>query len=106
MMVVQYRGNGSLIFANKVRNITKAQIVFNTRKLKTFLTSSKSSFSLEPKSKVDYKISGCGCNTVYYCQACRYLRVDEHRKKDSPVGQYLRQCRNVVTSYEIIDQAT
>ena len=35
MIVLQYQGNESRIFAMKVRNIIKAPIVFNTRKLRT-----------------------------------------------------------------------
>ena len=35
MMNLYYRVNESLKFANKVRNMIKASIVFNTRKLKT-----------------------------------------------------------------------
>ena len=52
MMVLQYRGKKSLIFANVVRDIIKAPIVFNTRKLKTCLPSLKPSFPDELKSKV------------------------------------------------------
>ena len=37
MILVQYRGDESLIFAKKVRIIFEAPIVFNTRKLKTCL---------------------------------------------------------------------
>ena len=47
MMVVQYRGKESLIFANIVWNILKAPVFLNTRKLKISLLKLNSSLLCE-----------------------------------------------------------
>ena len=111
LFTMQYRGNPSQVIAAKVWQISRAQIVFTTRKLKTSLPSIKTSFSRELRSKVTYKLSCNGCNSTYVGQKVRHLatRVDEHRKGDSPVGQHLLECNKEVCGTaelksEIIDQ--
>ena len=59
---MQYRGNPSQLLAAKVRLISGAQIIFTTRKLKTCLTSLKTSFACELRSKVVYKLTCIGVN--------------------------------------------
>ena len=57
ILMLQYRGNQSQLFAGKLRSITNAQIGFTTRNLKTVFTSLKSSFSRDLKSNMVYKLS-------------------------------------------------
>ena len=59
-----YRGNLSQLLAAKVRQISWAQIIFTTRKLKTGLPSLKTSFARELRSKVVYKLTCSGCNST------------------------------------------
>ena len=94
ILMVQYMGNHSQILAKKVRDITNSLIIFTTRKLKTCIPSLKSSFSSELKSKVVYRLECCGCKSIYVGQTVRHLtlRIEEHRKEDTPVGQHIRQC--------------
>ena len=95
---MQYRGNPSQLLAAKVRQISGAQTIFTTRKLKTWLPSLKTSFARELRSKVVYKLLCSGCNTTYVGQTVRHLatRVDEHRKGDSTVEQHLLECNKEV----------
>ena len=111
LLTMQYRGNPSQLLAAKVRQISGAQIIFTTRKLKTCLPSLKTSFARELRSKVVYKLTCSGCNFTYVGQIVRHLatRVDEHRKGDSPVGQHLLECNKEIggtaeLKSEIIDQ--
>ena len=108
---MQYRGNPSQLLAAKVWEVSGAQIVFTTRKLKTCLPSVRTTFARDLRSKVVYKLTCSGCNSTYVGQTVRHLatRVDEHRKGDSPVGQHLLECNKVVggtaeLKSEIIDQ--
>ena len=55
MMVFNYRSNENLLFANRMRNLIKELMVFNTRKLIACLLSLQSSISPELKSKVVYR---------------------------------------------------
>ena len=55
MLMVQYRGNQSQYFANRLRKLTNVQVVFTTRKLESCLPSLKSAFSNDLKSRVVYK---------------------------------------------------
>ena len=108
---MQYPGNPSQLLAVKVRQISGAQKIFTTRKLKTCLPSLKTSFDRELRSKVVYKLTCSRCNSTYVGQTVGHLatRVDEHRKGDSPVGQHLLECNKEVggtaaLKSEIIDQ--
>ena len=94
ILMVQYRGNHSQTLATKGRDITNAQIIFTTRKMKTCMPSLKFSFSSELKSKVVYSLAYCGFKSIYVGQTIRHLttRIEEHRKEDTPVGQHIRQC--------------
>ena len=47
IFTMQYRGNPSQLLAANVRQISGAQILFTTRKLKTRLPSLKTSFARE-----------------------------------------------------------
>ena len=58
-----------------------------------------------------YKLTCSGCNSTDVGQTVRHLatRVDEHRKGDFPVGQYLLECNKEVgrtfeLKSQIIDQ--
>ena len=105
MLELQFRGNQRQLFSNKVRSISNAQIVCKTRISKTALLSFKSSFSCDLNYNVVYKLSCCRCNSPYV----RHLatRIEEHKKKDSPVGIRIRQCGEEATTaqlnWEVID---
>ena len=111
MLMVQYRGNQSQYFANRLRKLTNVQVVFTTRKLQSCLPSLKSAFSNDLKSRVVYKLSCSGCTSTYVGQTVRHLttRIEEHRKADSPVGLHLQQCQlegnSADLSWEIIDRS-
>ena len=111
MLMVQYRGNQSQYFANRLRKLTNVQVVFTTRKLQSCLPSLKSAFSNDLKSRVVYKLSCSGCTSTYVGQTVRHLitRIEEHKKVDSPVGLHLQQCQlegnSADLSWEIIDRS-
>ena len=94
----QNRGNPSQLLDAKVRQISRAQIIFTTSKLKSRLPSLKTFFARELRSKVVFKLTCSGCNSTYVVQTVRHLdtRVDKHRKSDSPVGQHLLECNKEV----------
>ena len=112
ILMVQYRWNHIQTIAKKVRDITNAQIIFTTRKMKTCMPSLKSSFSSELKSKVVYRLKCCGCKSIYVGPTVQHLttRVEEHRKEDTPVGQPIRQCGSEngksEFNWKIINQAS
>ena len=95
---MHYRDNPSQLLAAKVRQISGAQIIFTTRKMKTCLPSLKTSFARLLRSKVVYKLTCSECNSTYVGQTVQQLAtsVDEHRKRDSPVGQHLLECNKEV----------
>ena len=88
MLMVQYSGNQSQCFANRLQKLTNVQVVFYTRKLEPCLPSLKSAFSNDIKSRVVYKLSCHGCISTYVEQTVRHLttRIEEHKKAGSPVG--------------------
>ena len=89
MLMVQYRGNKSQYFANRLRKLTNVQMIFTTRKLELCLQSLKSAFSNDLKSRVVFKLSCSGWITsTYVGQTVRHstTRIEEHKKADSPVG--------------------
>ena len=110
ILMVQYRGNHSQSLAKKMRDITNAQIIFTTRKMKTYMHSVKYSFFSELKSKVVYKFEGCGYKSIYIDQMVPHLttRFEEHRKEDTSDGQHIRQCgsESGKSKWKIIDQAS
>ena len=79
MLMVQYRGNHSQNFANRLQNLTNIQIVFTTRKLESCLPLLKSAFFDDLKSRVFYKLSCNGCTSTYVGQTVRHLttRIEE-----------------------------
>ena len=91
MLMVQYRDNQSQYFANRLQKLTNVQVVFTTRKLKSYLPSLKPAFSNDLKLRVVYKLSCSGCTFTYVGQTVRHLttRIEEHKKADSPVGLHL-----------------
>ena len=95
-----------------MRDITNAQIIFTTRKMKSCMPSLKSSFSSGLISKVVYRLECCGYKSIYVGQTVRHLtsRIEEHRKEDTPVGQQIRQCSSESGmsefKWKIIDQAS
>ena len=108
---MQYREYPSQLSAAKFRQISEAQIIFTTRKMKTCLPSLKTSFARKLRSKVAYKLTCSGCNSTYVGQTVRHLatRIDEYRKRVSPIGQHLLECNKEVggsaeLKSEIIDQ--
>ena len=109
--MVQYRGNQSQYFANKLQKLTNVQVVFTTRKLESCLLSLKSAFSNDLKSRVVCKLLFSGRTSTYVGQTVRHLttRIEEHKKTDSPVGLHLQQCQLEGTSadlsWEIIDRS-
>ena len=95
MLMVQYRGNQSQYFSNRLRKLTNVQVVFTTRKLESCLPSLKSAFSNDLKSRVVFKLSFSGCTSTYVGQTVRHLttRIQDYKKADSPVGLHLQQCQ-------------
>ena len=71
--MVQYRGNQSQYFANRLGKLTNVQVVFTTRKLESCLPSLKSAFSNDLKSRVVYQLSCSGCSSTYVGQTVRHL---------------------------------
>ena len=65
MPMVQYRGNQSQMFASRLQNLPNVQVVFTTKKLEPCLSSLKSAFFNDLKSKVNYKLSCSGCTSAY-----------------------------------------
>ena len=71
----------------------------------------KSSFSHDLKSNLVYTWSCCGCYCTYVGQIVRNLatKIEEHKKKDSPIGNHIRQCAKEATTaqlnWEMIDQS-
>ena len=65
MLMVQYKGNQSQYFADRLRKLTNVQVVFTTRKLESCLPSLKSAFSNDFMSRVVYKLSCSGCTSTY-----------------------------------------
>ena len=112
MLMVQYRGNQSQYFANRLGKLNNVQVVFTTRKLEPCLPSLKSAFSNDLKSRVVYKMSCSGCTSTYVGQTVRHLtiRIEEHKKADSPVGLHFQQCllegNSADLSWEIIDRSS
>ena len=91
--------------------MSRAQIIFTTTKLKICLPYLKISFARELSSKMVYKLTCSGFNSTYVGQTVRHLaaRVDEHRKRNSPLGQHLLESNKEVggtaeLKSEIIDQ--
>ena len=109
--MLQYRGNQSQNFANRLRKLTNVQVVFTTRKPESCLPSLKSAFSNDLKSRVVYKLSCSGCSSTYVGRTVRHLttRIEEQNKADSPVGLHLWQCqlegKSADLSWEIIDRS-
>ena len=103
MPMVQYRGNQSQFFANRLQKLTNVEVFFTTRKLESCLPSLKSAFSNDRKSRVVYKLSCSGCTSTYVGQIVRHLttRTEEHQKADSPVGLQFQQCPFEVNSADL-----
>ena len=68
-------------------------MVFTTRKLESCLPTLKPAFSNDLKLRVVYKLSISGCTFTYVGQTVRHqtLKLEEHKKADSPVGLHLDQ---------------
>ena len=111
LLMVQYRGNQSQNFANRLQKLTNVEVDFTTRKLESCLPSLKSAFSNDFKSRVVYKLSCSGCTSTYVGQTVRHLitRIEEYKKADSPVGVHLKQCQlegnSADLSWEITDRS-
>ena len=63
--VLQYRGNISNEFEKKLNKIHPVQLIFTTRKLKSCLSSLKSSFDKDLKTQVIYELTCNGCKSIY-----------------------------------------
>ena len=106
--VLQYRGNISNDIVKKLNNIQPVQTILTTRKLKSCLSSLKSSFDWYLKSHVVYEVPCNGCKSLYVGQTCRHIttRVAEHAKADSPMGVHAIECNGDKTAFQwkILDQ--
>ena len=91
MLMVRYRGNQIQYFAGSLRNLTNAQVVFNTRELELCLPSLKSEFANDLKSRVVYEVSCSGSTSTFAGKTVRHLttRVEIHKKTGSQVGLHL-----------------
>ena len=108
--LMQYRGNLSVRLKQKLQKISRLNVIFTTRKLKTCVPSLKSSFDKDLKSHVVYEISCSGCESTYVGQTCRHVttRIAEHQKLDSPVGLHVSNCCGAAKAFtwRVIDQST
>ena len=106
---MQYRGRISDDFKKKLLKIVPANVIFTTRKLRTFLPSLKSKFDDELKSSVVYQIVCPGCQSSYVGQTTRHLttRINEHQRSTAPVSQHLSVCSpmSVFPQAKIIDSS-
>ena len=108
--VLQYRGNISIEFVNKLNKIHPVQTIFTTRKLRSCFPSFKSSFDKDLKSHVVYELTCNGCKSIYVGQTCRHIttRVAEHAEADAPIGLYAIECNGDKTAFQwkILDQCS
>ena len=110
VLMVQYRGNQSQYFANKLQKLTNVQVVFTTRKLESCLLSLKSAFSNDLKSRVVCKLSFSGRTSTYVGQTVRHLTTRIGEQKNRLTGRpHLQQCQlegnSADLSWEIIDRS-
>ena len=93
VILLQYRGKVSDIFAKRMQNCGISTI-FTTRKLRTCLLTLKTDFPRYLTSRVVYEISCPGCNSSYVGQTVRHLitRKIEHFRDSAPVGNHLKEC--------------
>ena len=92
---LQYRGNLTQFFAIKMKKLCELQMVFATLKLRSCLSTLKSSFDRDLKSHVVYETKCNKCRSICVGQTSRHVttRITEHQKKDSQVVQHLVECR-------------
>ena len=81
MLMVQYKDNHSLQFADRLRNFTNVEVIFITRKLHPSLSSLKSASCDELRSSVIYKLSCSGCDSTYVGKLVQLFntRIEEHK---------------------------
>ena len=108
--VVQYRGNISNEFVEKLNKIHPVQTIFTNRKLKSCLPGLMSSFDKDLKSHVVYELTCNGSKSIYVGQTCRHIttKVAEHAKADSPMGVHAFECNGDKTAFQwkILDQCS
>ena len=106
LLLIQYHGKISDVLSRRVRSICpQINVVFITRKLKTFMPSLKGKIPDELKSRVIYEITCPGCKACYVGMTSRHLctRLEEHRKESAPLAQHLKSCGVSDFSAKIID---
>ena len=106
LLLMQYHGKISDVLSRRVRGICpRINVVFVTRKLKTFMPSLKGKIPDELKSRVIYEITCPRCKACYVGMTSRHLctRLEEHRKESAPVAQHLKSCEVSDFSAKIID---
>ena len=106
LLLMQYHGKISDRFSRRIRTICpRINVVFVTRKLKTFMPSLKGKIPDELKSRVIYEITCPGCEACYVGMTSRHLctRLEEHRKESAPVAQHLKSCGVSDFGAKIID---
>ena len=84
-IVLQYRGNISNEFVEKLNKIHHVKSIFTTRKLKSCLPSPKSSLDKDLKSHVVYELICYGCKSIYVGQTCWHIttRVADNAGEES-----------------------
>ena len=71
-------------------------------KFKILPPSLKSSFDRDLKSHFVYEIKGNGCRSIFVGQTSRHvtLRISEHQRKGSLVGQHIVECSGSTNDIE------
>ena len=96
LVFLQYRGKISEEFERSlIRCEAPCQLVFTLQKLRSVLPSLKPHVDMFFKSGVVYKITCSRCKLCYVGQTSRHLlnRIEEHKRKNSPVGIHFDLCK-------------
>ena len=109
IFTLQYRGTVSDKFRRRLNNITRAPVIFTTRKLKTAFPSLKSKIPSHLCSNVVNHITLLGCSASFVGQTTRHLttRLNEHSLISTPVGEHMTQSVGITQNLvaKIIDRS-
>ena len=93
-LLVEHRCQLSIRIKEKLQKLTHFTVIYTTRKLKTCLPSLKFGSDQHLKLHLVNEKTRRECKSTYIGQTCRHIttRMAVLQKKDSPVGQHLREC--------------
>ena len=80
MFFVRYRGNTSQKSVSRWKKLCDIQIIFKTKRFRTFLPTLRLSFPRSFKPHMVYKFTYSGCNSIYIGQTIKFFttNVPEH----------------------------